>query len=63
MQVIKPRSFQGPTEEKQQCKGGVVVLIEGFHYNCFSVIVTHTKVAFLEKRKPPSFSMCHPKAK
>lgn len=55
MQVIKPRSFQGPTEEKQQCKGGAVVLIEGFHYNCFSEIITHTKVAFLEKKKTALF--------
>lgn len=55
MQVIKPRSFQGLTEEKQQCEGGVVVLIEGFHYSCFSAIVTQTKVLISENKKTTLF--------
>jgi len=50
MQVIKSRSFQGLTEKKQQCKGGVVVLIEGFHYKRLSGIDMHTKVAFWGKK-------------
>lgn len=54
MQVIKPRSFQGPTEEKQQCKNGVVVLIEGFQCTYFSIIVTQGW-PFWKKENHPLF--------
>lgn len=56
MQVIKPRSFQGPTEEKQQCKSGVVVLIEGFQCTYFSVIVIQGW-PFWKKENHPLFNV------